>query len=692
MDERLLTIFRGEAEERLDRMVQTLLTVEAGAGDEESVRELFRHAHSLKGTAGMVGLKGIGQIAAAVEDVLSAARHDGELEPAMAGPLLAVTDAIREAMAGQPIDPDEVVAALGAAAGRTEDGSQAGEPREVEGRDPPPEPPAPPAPPEPSRDPAPRELVPAPPAPVAAAVPSVRPAGIAHPAGRTLRVAADRVDELLDATGNVVNGIRRFRHVLGDEADSRIRDEVEGGEAMIMGVQQAVLDLRTLPLASIVGPFSRAVRDIAAAEGKEVSLELIGVDASFDRAILDALPDLIVHLLRNAVSHGIEPPAEREAAGKPRAGTIVLRAEPQGSEVTVTIADDGRGVASQLRERASSPVELAELLSTPGLSTAETVGTLSGRGVGLDAVRRDVEALGGAMLATTVPGEGTEFVLRLPSTLAVIGTLMVEREGRVFGIGLSALEEVVELERIVRLGDTVAVDVRGEAIQLADLASLLGMRVSTPASGPALIVSALNRRIAVRVDRLVGEQEGLVKSLGQLLAGVRGYIGATFLSTGGLALILDARHLVRVAPSVVAAGPEDPLDRVAPAAADGAPRVLVVDDQFTVRELQRTILSGAGYEVLTARDGREALELLEREPDVRLVLTDIEMPVLDGFGLLVALRDDERFASLPVVVVSSRGGDDDRRRGAEAGADAYVDKAQFDQRTLLETVERLVVR
>jgi CheY-like chemotaxis protein len=281
-------------------------------------------------------------------------------------------------------------------------------------------------------------------------------------------------------------------------------------------------------------------------------------------------------------------------------------------------------------------------------------------------------------------------MLRLPATLAVLGLLLVERAGQIFGLGLTNLEEVVEADQIIALGERAAVDVRGEAVPLVDLADVLAMSGVRPASGPAIVVSALNRRVAVRVDALRGEREGVVKPLGPLLARVPGYVGATFLDDGSIALIADGRHVVRRSMTVAA-----PVLDAAPAPAAGeaetAPKILVVDDQFTVRELQRTILSGAGYTVLTARDGREALELLEQEPDVRLVLSDVEMPVMDGFSLLLALRDDARWATLPAVIVSSRGSEEDRRRGADAGADAYIDKGEFDQRTLLATVERLVV-
>lgn len=677
MDDRLLAIFRAEAGERLDQMVQTLLAVEVGDGDAESVRELFRHAHSLKGTAGMVGLQSIGTVAGAVEDLLSEARATGDLDAALVGPLLEVTDAIRGAMDGAPLEPEPVVERLRAAEARArgEGGDDAGPAGSA---------------PDAQRT---TEIVPI--APPAGTSVATSPPPPARRRTRTLRVAAERVDELLDVAGQAVVGMRRFEHLAGPDIDERVRDELQTGEGLMITLQEAALRLRTLPLSSIVGPFPRAVRDIAMQEGKEAELELVGVDAQLDRVILDGLSDLIVHLLRNAVSHGIEPPDEREAAGKARQGRIVLSADTSGSGVVIGVGDDGRGVARELCERASTPAELADLLSAPGFSTADHVGDLSGRGVGLDAVRRDAEALGGTLLVESAPGRGSEFTLRMPTTLAVLGLLLVERAGQVFGLPLVVLEEVVEAECIVSLGDRVAVELRGEAVQLVDLADLLSMPPATaPATGPVLIVSALNRRVAVRIDRLVGEQEAVVKPLGAVLANVPGYLGATVLDDGSIGLIVDARHIVRVAPALAATAPRPALTAAAGGTSGGdvEATVLVVDDQHTVRELQRTILTGAGYFVVTARDGREALDVLDREPDVRLVLTDIEMPVLDGFGLLLQLRDDPRWSALPVVVVSSRGDEADRRRGAEAGADAYVDKSEFDQRTLLEIVERLVIR
>lgn len=653
IDAQLLGIFRDEAAERLDRMEATLLGIEAGLPPAGAIDELFRDAHSIKGSAGMVGLAEVSCVAGAVEDVLEQARACGTLPSRAVAPILCVVDAIRGALDGKPIDVGLAETVRPAA----------------DQHDPPAVPPAVP--------------VPGPTASNGAA--GSAGAVATRGDGRMLRVAADRVDALLDATGEAVLAQRRMQHVAG--GDEHIREELDRSGVLLGELQHAVIGLRTLPFSSISGPLQRALRDAASAAGVEVRLELEGVQTPLDRTILDGLADPLVHLLRNAIAHGIETPAERELAGKPREGCIRLSATPRGDQVVVVVADDGRGVQAALLERAAREGSLADVLAAPGFSTADVIGELSGRGVGLDAVKRHVESLGGSLEATSGPGLGTEFVLLLPATLAVLHLLLVERDDQPFGIPLAGVLEAVDVPRTMSLGGRPALELRGEAIPLLDLADVLGMASSVaPATGPAVIVAVGGRRAAVRCDRLVGEQETVVKPLGSLLAGVSGYLGAAILGDGRVALICDPGFLARGGRE----GVRGAAARGAATATAPMPRLLVVDDQITIRELQRSILGAAGYEVFTARDGREALDLLARTADIELVLTDIEMPVLDGFALLETIRADPQHGSLPVVIVSSRSDDADRRRGAEAGADAYVVKSDFDQRTLLATVQRLV--
>jgi two-component system chemotaxis sensor kinase CheA len=686
VDDALLQIFHDESSERIERIAATLLAVErAGEGDGDEIASLFRDAHSIRGSAGMFGFDAIGDLATAMEDVLVHVRAAGRILTADTPGLLAAADAIRAALDG---DESGLEPARRALAGSAAPAPEASADRPAD---------------------APEATAPAPvdtPPDVATAEPQPRPApapAVAHPVpeepadrigsapvSRTMRVDAGKVDALLAATGEAALHRGRLEHLLRRVAleDEAVRQELEHGETLVGDLQDSVLDLRTLPLRTITGVLPRAVRDIAAATDRDVRLDLEGMDTPLDRSVLDGIAEVLVHLLRNAVSHGVEAPDEREAAGKPRTARILLHAAQQGGEVRVSCTDDGRGVSPALVRRAEAEgVGLAEILAEAGTSTGGADSALSGRGVGLDAVKRHVEGLGGRLEASSEPGRGSTISLLLPLTLAVLEVLVVERGGQLFGLNLSSVDEAVlghdvqELEgrRFVRHG--------GDPLPLSDLADLIGQEADAPADGaPVLIVRSGDTRVAVVCDRLIGDRDAVVKPLGPLLAGLPAYVGGSVMPDGAIALLLDPVHLVRdagrgrVTARRPATAPVEP------------PKVLVVDDQLTVRELQRTILASAGYRVRVAQDGHEALATLDREHDIACVITDIDMPGLDGFGVLEGVRGRPALASLPVVVVSSRDDERARQRGADAGADAWVLKGQFDQASLLETVGRLVDR
>jgi two-component system chemotaxis sensor kinase CheA len=316
---------------------------------------------------------------------------------------------------------------------------------------------------------------------------------------------------------------------------------------------------------------------------------------------------------------------------------------------------------------------------------------LSGRGVGLDAVKRHVEAFGGSMEVRSEPGAGTEVVLQLPLALALLEVLLFERGGNVFGLPLPTVEEAVSIGETFSLQGRPSIELRGLQLPLYDVAALVGAEApQLPARAPALVVSAGGRRIAATCDVLLGEEEVVVKPLGPLFR-VEGYLGAAILGDGRIALLLDATTLSRghrrLAQSSSPAQNGDHAPDRAP-----MPKVLVVEDSFTVRELQKGILEAAGYRVAAAANGREALELLGQEADVALVVSDIEMPEMDGLELTRQIRSEPAYGALPVVIVTALGSEDDQRRGIEAGADAYMVKRSFDQHAMLETVERLVGR
>ena len=506
---------------------------------------------------------------------------------------------------------------------------------------------------------------------------------------RAIRVPPEKIDRLLDLVAETVLHGRRLEHVIGDDRireDETVSDELDLGGRLFDELKDAAIQMRMLPLATITAPLPRAVRDIATAEGKDVQLLITGDDTELDRVILESLSEPLVHMVRNAVGHGIETPSEREAAGKSPRATVELCAKQRGATVEIVVSDDGRGVSPELIEEARVHGSLADVLARPGFSTAAEVTELSGRGVGLDAVKRYVEGFGGKLEVRSEPGNGTEIVLVLPLALALLEVLLIERGGNVFGLPLASIEEVLSAENLLTLEGKPALELRGRSVQLADLADLIGAAApALPAGSPALIVSSGGRRIATTCDRLLGQDEVVVKPLGALLASAHGYLGAAILGDGRVALLLDPASLSRASGSKPRLAP-------APAVREQrlAPKILVVEDSFTVRELQRSILQAAGYRVEIACDGSEGLDRVATDAEIDLVITDLEMPKMSGLELTRAIRARAESASLPVVIVTSLGTDEDRRAGVEAGANAYMVKQSFDQHILLDTVERLV--
>ncbi|HEV7773551.1 MAG TPA: response regulator [Conexibacter sp.] len=669
---RLLEIFREEAAERLDRVVATLLAIDAGDPPDDATDALFRDVHSLKGGAGLVGLEPVREVAHAAEELLSGVRSAGQpVSRELVAPLLAVADAMRRGVAGEEIVPEEAIAALSAAAPArpvAAAGSGAAEP--------PPDDAAPADRPPPT-DPAPSNGAPA--------LPRARIDG-------SIRVSTAKVDRVLDAAGSATLHQRSLGHLVGATADELVGEALDRGAVLLDELQDAAIELRALPLSAITAPLPRYVRDLAASEDKEVELSLTGVETQLDRMVLDGLSDMLGHLLRNAIAHGIELPAERRAAGKPARGRVELRAEQRGGRVAIEVSDDGRGVAAELLQAAPSGPALADRLAQPGFSTAGSVDAVSGRGVGLDAVKAHVESIGGGLAVESEPGRGTTITLDLPLTLAVLHVLLVERLGQAFGVPVPRVEEVVAVDETTSLGGRPSIVLRGEAIPLGDLAAALGgVGGELPERAPALILCHGGTTVALACDRLLGEQSVVVKSLGPLLGRRRQYLGGAILSDGRVALIVDPAVAVAGAGALTATPAIERIESASVEAA-AAPKVLVVDDQFTVRELQRSILEAAGYRVETAGDGVAALQQLGGAADIDLVVTDLEMPEMGGLELLRRVRGEPATASLPVVVVTSLAGEEDQRRGLEAGADAYVTKDRFDQRALLDTVERLIGR
>jgi two-component system, chemotaxis family, sensor kinase CheA len=663
----LSQVFLDEAAERLDEMDAALVAVESGRAGAETIDALFRHAHSLKGTAGFVDRDDVGMLAHAIEDVLEPVRSAGVFPPGLAGVLLTAVSALRSQVTAGGQVPPGLLSELA----RARDEQAKGQDQEAPASGPP------------ADGGQPSGNGPSPPAP-----------GQVPAEAHLLRVPASKIDHLIDVVAEVMQARIRTAEppasadVARQTADADVPDDRQAAARMLDELRDTAVGLRTLPLATICGAMPRVVRDLAAATGKDVDFVLCGGDTELDRVVLETLSEPLAHLLRNAVTHGVETPAEREGAGKPRRGRIELRALPRGSIVEVAVADDGRGVSAATAAQAGSAGSLTDLLTRPGYSTAGEVSDTAGRGVGLDAVREHVRSFGGSLEIRSEPGRGTEVTLLLPLALSLMDVLIVERGAALFAVPLPAVTEVVTATGAASLQGQRMLTVRDRPLPLADLASLIGAAAPPlPERPPALVIKTAERTIAVACDVLAGQQEIAVKPLGPLLAGAGAFLGAAVLGDGRIALLIDPHALV-TSGNRDGGGLTGGTDAGRPA----APTILVAEDSFTARELQRTILETAGYQVLTARDGRDALDVLGREPEVALVVSDLDMPRVGGLELTRAIREDPARSSLPVIIVTAHGSQDDVRRGIEAGADAYMAKRSFDQHALLATVERLVGR
>jgi two-component system chemotaxis sensor kinase CheA len=503
---------------------------------------------------------------------------------------------------------------------------------------------------------------------------------------------------LLDPLARLSEQLDRLQRRL-DGAAGGLAQQLRSVEQAAEQLDEEVRQLRMLPVAEAFHGLERTVRDLAAAANKAIDLVIQGGEVALDRTVIELLKTPLLHLVRNAVDHGIESQAERVSSGKPSRGRIVVAAVLRGDRVSVRVQDDGRGLdlealREQVRRRGLpepyDDAELARLIFLPGVSTARLVTDVSGRGVGLDVVRSQVEALRGTIDVTFEPGRGAGFTLTVPLTLTTMRVLMVQSAGQIFGL------PVVQIERLLRVGiDEVAsvggrsvVMLNGSALPLVSLAKILGLgEGEQPLSRkvPAVVLIAAGQRIGLAVQALLEEREVLVKSLGSRIKRLRHFSGTTIRPDGRVALLLSAMALVETALAQPAGGAVLPT----PSPAAVRKRLLVADDSITTRTLIKTILEASGYEVAAAADGAEAWQLLQ-DKNFDLVVSDVDMPRMDGFALTETIRGSKRFRTLPVILVTALESDADKVRGMQAGADAYLKKSAFDQRNLLETIRRLL--
>ncbi|WP_051328706.1 hybrid sensor histidine kinase/response regulator [Geminicoccus roseus] len=465
-------------------------------------------------------------------------------------------------------------------------------------------------------------------------------------------------------------------------------------------LQEDVRQVRLVPAEEIFSGFGRMVRDLARQSGKQIEPRVTGLEIEADRMILQALKDPVMHVLRNAVAHGAELPEERAQAGKPPSTTITFQLSLDGTRLRLVVADDGRGidfqrirttaVAAGLLDAGTADevpeAELARLLLRSGFSTSPTVDELSGRGIGLSVLQETVTRLHGSVEIEPNQPYGTRLEVSLPVSVVRSDLLLVRCQEQVFAIPSHAIERVLRIrtDDISTLEGRAVLRTADRVASLVSLGMLLGLKdaVRTDGGGfcPVVVLHVGRRRLAVLVDALVEMRQAAIQ---EAPAGCDPVVAGT--------LLLEGRPIIVLSPAVLADGRSIATGPIfADAQAPRGPRrILVVDDSITTRTLEKSILEAEGFRVRLAVDGIDALDSLRREP-ADLVISDVQMPRLDGFGLLQALKSDPALASIPVIMVTSRDSPEEVQRGMELGADAYIVKQGFEQQALLETVAQFV--
>ncbi len=505
-----------------------------------------------------------------------------------------------------------------------------------------------------------------------------------------------RFQELTRMLAESVNDVATVQQNAMRSLDEASQDMVRQSQ-VLRELQQNLMRMRMVQFGSISDRLYRVVRQAAKELGKRVALDIRGASVEVDRGVLERMANPVEHLLRNAVAHGIEPPAQREAAGKPETGEIRVEVRQEGNEVVLAVSDDGAGLDhAKILARARrlglvaegaqpGERELADLIFTPGFSTATEVTELAGRGVGTDVVRAEVLSLGGRIDVDSTRGAATRFTVHLPLTLAIAQVVLVSVGASQYAIPSSSVEQVLQLKPqalAAAYGDG-SIDWQGARVPMHYLGALVGVGDARPIAqhlSPVVIVRSANLRLAIHVDAVSRNQEVVVKNVGAQVARVPGVSGATVLGNGEIVLILNPARLAQAVLGDLWLERPAPGTRSAPLA-EVPPAVMVVDDSLTVRKATQRLLAREGYDVMLAKDGVDALrQLQDRQPDVMLV--DIEMPRMDGFDLTRHVRGDERFRELPIVMITSRTADKHRNYAMSLGVNAYLGKPYRDDELL----------
>ena len=806
LDPEVFSYFAPEAQEYVDAIEASLLRLEKNPQDPNTIQQLFRTAHTLKGSAYTVGFKAIGDLTHHVEDYIGVIR-DGhrQMMPGMMDLFFRAIDVVRQLMRRDRSTLDKtrrefsaVMQGLQEMSGAPPSGGRAAPeekaafaPIQIEPSD--------------------RQMVGSQQASVSQKAEEeagrrqdadrqqgTEPKPVAE--GAVIRVSRDRLERLLNLVGELVIGrgrleqrlmvlehlshqvqvyknrlqesVRTFeeQHAftlppaspnMGEASDPRFpgltdfsslefdkyddfnvfarrtaevssdineamsqlsnsikraREDMDQFQRLTLGMRDEIARARMVPIGTPFTRFRRAVREMARTTGKDVTLITSGEQTEVDTGVVERLVDPLIHLVRNAVYHGIEPSAVRVAQGKPPVGSVYIHAAHRGNAVVIEVEDDGRGLDLEkikakaiqlglLRQAAASTLpdsEAAKLIFLPGISTAEQIGDQAGRGMGMDVVKRVIEGMNGQIDIESIRGVGTNFMLTLPVTLLISMALLVRVGNERYAFPLPSTREVVlpPPGALQDLGGRSVLQIGEEAIEVRSLAHLLEIETSAPSGPtPVVIVRALSGAIGLAVDELLGRQEIVIKSLGSLKPFQKSFFaGATIDPEGRVVLVIDVGRLLagRVGQEALAmertplltAEPNAPTDKSGPEIADQIARILLIDDSLSVRKFVGRMLEVGGYAVDTAVDGEDGLTKASAV-SYRLIITDLEMPKVNGYEVIQALRNRPRTQATPILVMTTRAADKHRQMALSLGATGYIAKP-VNERALIQEIERWI--
>lgn len=565
----------------------------------------------------------------------------------------------------------------------------------------------------------------------------------------TIRVRSDRLDDLIRLIGEIVSGYSREKHrlfvltalerqlkqfveTIGTMVGSppseinlpqmfqkiqsvyltlhrfctEIKEDLNNKRLIIEDLQDTSLKMRMLPLSTIFDGFQMSVRNLSRSFGKEVELIVEGADTELDKKIIEKIGDPILHMIRNSIDHGIESAEQRIKSGKPPVGTIRLSAEYEGGQVLIKISDDGGGIPiEKIKQKAIkkklikesaiqniSESDLINLIFQPGFSTSDIITDISGRGVGMDVVKQNIiDLLKGSIQISTEAGKGTTFYIRLPLTIAIIHVLIILAENMVFAIPANHIEEIIRIScsQIIDVTNRKAIRLRNQLIPIVPLKDILFLPTNHSKtennSNLILIVSSGHDKLGLIIDSLISEEDVVVKQLPPLIKHIPFVSGAIIGDNNRLVNVLHIAKIAEAAKEVkirkdIAPTPVPEKKNI---------QILLVEDSYSTREIEKSILESYGYQVTLATDGLEGLEKAQSS-QYDLIITDIEMPRMNGFTLTEMLRKEEAYKDVPIILVTSLDKEEDKRRGIQVGANAYIVKGSFDQATLIDSVRNLI--